>query len=48
MQQKAKTMDEFNEKLEKALKEFKEKVEERQEYNIKCLKIIKNMVFTFC
>lgn len=39
-------MDEFNEKLEKALKEFKEKVEERQEYNIKCLKIIKNMVFS--
>lgn len=38
-------MDEFNEKLEKALKEFKENVEKRQEYNIKCLKIIRNMVF---
>ena len=38
-------MDEFNEKLEKALKEFKEKVEERQEYNIKCLNIVRNMVF---
>lgn len=38
-------MDEFNEKLEKALKEFKENVEKRQEYNIKCLNIVRNMVF---
>lgn len=39
-------MDEFNEKLEKALKEFKEKVAKRQEYNIKCLEIIGNMVLS--
>ncbi len=39
-------MDEFNEKLEKALKGFKKKEKERQEYNIKCLKIIENMVFS--
>ena len=38
-------MDEFNEKMEKTLKEFKEKAEKRQEYNIKCLNIVRNMVF---
>ena len=38
-------MDEFNEKMEKTLKEFKEKAKKRQEYNIKCLKIVINMVF---
>ena len=38
-------MDEFNEKMEAALKEFKEKAEKRQEYNIKCLNIVRNMVF---
>lgn len=38
-------MDEFNEKMEKTLKEFKEKAKKRQEYNIKCLKIVRNMVF---
>ena len=41
-------MDEFSEKLEKALKEFKEefkeKVKTRQEYNYKCLDILKEMV----
>lgn len=38
-------MDEFNEKMESSLKEFKEKAEKRQEYNIKCLNIVRNMVF---
>ena len=38
-------MDEFNEKMEASLKEFKEKAEKRQEYNIKCLNIVRNMVF---
>ena len=38
-------MDEFNEKMEESLKEFKEKAEKRQEYNIKCLNIVRNMVF---
>ena len=38
-------MDEFNEKMEASLKEFKEKAEKRQEYNIKCLNIGRNMVF---
>lgn len=38
-------MDEFSEKLEKVLKEFKKDVAKRQEYNIKCLNIIRNMVF---
>lgn len=37
-------MDEFSEKLEKTLKEFKEKVKTRQEYNYKCLDILKEMV----
>ena len=37
-------MDEFSKKLEKALKEFKEKVKTRQEYNYKCLDILKEMV----
>ena len=37
-------MDEFNEKLEKTLKEFKEKVAKRQEYNYKCLDVLKEMV----
>ena len=38
-------MDEFNEKMEESLKEIKQKEEKRQEYNIKCLKIVTNMVF---
>ena len=38
-------MDEFNEKMEESLKEFKEKAEKRQEYNIKCLHNVRNMIF---
>ncbi len=38
-------MDEFKEKMEFDLQKFKEKAEKRQECNIKCLNIVRNMVF---
>lgn len=37
-------MDDFNEKLERALNEFKEKAKTRQEYNYKCLDVLREMV----
>ena len=37
-------MDEFNRKMQESLNEFKEKAKTRQEYNYKCLDILKEMV----
>ena len=37
-------MDEFNRKMKESLNEFKEKAKKRQEYNYKCLDILKEMV----
>ena len=37
-------MDEFNRKMQDSLNEFKEKAKTRQEYNYKCLDILKEMV----
>lgn len=39
-------MDDFREKMEKSLKEFKEKSEKRQEYNIKCLNLLRDMILS--
>ena len=39
-------MDELKKKMEATLKEFKKKAKKRQEYNIKCLNFIRNMVFS--
>lgn len=39
-------MDELRKKMEKSLKDFKEKAKMRQEYNIECLNIVRNMVFS--
>ena len=39
-------MDEFREKMKTSLKEFKEKSEKRQEYNIKCLNLLRDMILT--
>lgn len=37
-------MDEFREKMEASLKEFKEKTKKRQEYNIKCLSVLGDII----
>ncbi len=37
-------MDELNKKLEKILNDFKEKAKTRQEYNYKCLDVLREMV----
>lgn len=37
-------MDEFNRRMQESLNEFKEKAKTRQEYNYKCLDILKEMV----
>jgi hypothetical protein len=37
-------MKEFNRKMEESLNKFKEKTKKRQEYNYKCLDILKEMV----
>ena len=37
-------MDEFNKKMQESLNKFKEKVKTRQEYNYKCLDVLKEMV----
>lgn len=37
-------MDEFNRKMQESLNEFKEKAKTRQEYNYKCLDILREMV----
>ena len=37
-------MDEFNRKMKESLNEFKDKVKMRQEYNYKCLDILKEMI----
>ena len=37
-------MDEFNRKMQESLNSFKEKAKTRQEYNYKCLDILKEMV----
>ena len=37
-------MDEFRKKMEESLNEFKEKAKMRQEYNYKCLDILKEMI----
>ena len=37
-------MDEFRKKMEESLNEFKEKAKMRQEYNYKCLDILRKMV----
>ena len=37
-------MDEFNKKIQESLNEFKEKAKTRQEYNYKCLDILREMV----
>jgi len=39
-----KTMDEFNRKLQEYLMNLKRKQKRRQEYNYKCLDILKEMV----
>lgn len=39
-------MDKFKEKMEESLKNFKKKEKERKQYNIRCLKIIRNMVYS--
>ena len=38
-------MEEIRKKIEESLKDFKKKAEKRQEYNIKCLNIVRNMIF---
>lgn len=40
-------MDEFRKKLQEDLFKFKEKFEKRQEYNVKCLDIIRDMVLRY-
>lgn len=40
-------MDEFSEKMEASLKEFKEKAKKRQEYNIKCLNLLRDMILSY-
>ena len=40
-------MDEFNRKMQESLNSFKEKVKMRQEYNYKCLDILKEMVESY-
>ena len=37
-------MDEFNKKMKESLNSFKEKAKMRQEYNYKCLDVLKEMV----
>lgn len=37
-------MDEFDRKMQESLNDFREKVKMRQEYNYKCLDILKEMV----
>ena len=37
-------MNEFNRKMQESLNEFKEKAKTRQEYNYKCLDILKEMI----
>ena len=37
-------MDEFRRKMQESLNSFKEKAKTRQEYNYKCLDILKEMV----
>lgn len=40
-------MDEFRKKLQEDLLKFKDKFEKRQEYNVKCLDIIRDMVLRY-
>jgi hypothetical protein len=40
-------MDEFKEKMEESLKDFKKKAEKRQEYNIKCLNLLRDMILSY-
>lgn len=40
-------MDEFRKKLQEDLFKFKDKFEKRQEYNVKCLDIIRDMVLRY-
>lgn len=40
-------MDEFRMKMELNLKELKEKAKERQEYNIKCINLIRDFALKF-
>lgn len=37
-------MDEFKRKMQESLNEFKEKAKMRQEYNFKCLDVLKEMI----
>lgn len=37
-------MDEFKRKMQESLNEFKEKAKMRQEYNYKCLDVLKEMI----
>lgn len=37
-------MDEFDRKMQESLNDFREKVKTRQEYNYKCLDILREMV----
>lgn len=40
-------MDEFRVKMQLDFQKFKEKVERRQEYNIKCLNLLRDMILSY-